>query len=72
MRSPVSAALPSGNKTRRAAILISFIGCPVIQGALKHYGSSHAIVYGVIPAAAPLIIVGTTVLGVAASKGDWP
>ena len=44
----------------------------MIQGALKHYGSSHAIVYGVIPAAAPLIIVGTTVLGVAASKADWP
>jgi len=30
-----------------------------------------AIVYGVIPAAAPLIIVGTTVLGIAASKADW-
>ena len=25
-----------------------------------------------IPAAAPLIIVGTTVLGIAASKADWP
>ena len=59
-------------KIEGIAILISFIGSPVIQGALKHYGSSHAIVYGVIPAAAPLIIVGTTVLGVAASKADWP
>ena len=54
------------------AILISFIGSPVIQGAMKHEGASHAIVYGVIPAAAPLIIVGTTVLGIAASKADWP
>jgi hypothetical protein len=44
----------------------------VLQGALKHYGASDAIVYGVIPAAAPLIIVGTTVLGIAASKADWP
>jgi hypothetical protein len=26
----------------------------------------------VIPAAAPLIIVGTTALGIAASKADWP
>jgi hypothetical protein len=26
----------------------------------------------VIPAAAPLIIVDTTVLGIAASKADWP
>ena len=56
-----------------AAILISFIlGSPVLQGAMKHYGASHAIVYGVIPAAAPLIIVGTTALGIAASKGDRP
>ena len=55
-----------------AAILVSFLGSPVLQGALKHYGASNAIVYGVIPAAAPLIIVGTTVLGVAASKRDWP
>ena len=54
------------------AILISYLGSPVIQGAMKHYGASNTIVYGVIPAAAPLIIVGTTVLGIAASKADWP
>jgi hypothetical protein len=55
------------------AILISFIlGSPVLQGAMKHYGASDAIVYGVIPAAAPLIIVGTTVVGIAGSKADWP
>ncbi len=54
------------------AILVSFVlGSPVLQGAMKHYRASHAIVYGVIPAAAPLIIVGTTVLGIAASKADW-
>ncbi|MBO0866642.1 MAG: GNAT family N-acetyltransferase [Mycobacterium sp.] len=54
------------------AILISYLGSPVLQGAMKHYGASDAIVYGVIPAAAPLIIVGTTVLGIAATKADWP
>jgi hypothetical protein len=55
------------------AILMSLIlGSPVLQGALKHYRASDAIVYGVIPAAAPLIIVGTTVVGIAASKADWP
>jgi hypothetical protein len=55
------------------AILVSFVlGSPVLQGAMKHYGASDAIVYGVIPAAAPLIIVGTTVLGIAATKTDWP
>lgn len=53
-------------------ILISFFGSPVIQGALKHYHASNALVYGVIPAAGPLIIVGTTVVGIAASRRDWP
>lgn len=54
------------------AILVSFVlGSPVLQGAMKHNGFSDAIVYGVIPAAAPLIIVGTTVLGIAGSKADW-
>ena len=54
------------------AILVSVLGSPVLQGALRHHGASNAIVYGVIPAAAPLIIVGTTALGIAASKADWP
>ncbi|HEY8028550.1 MAG TPA: hypothetical protein VIE38_03465 [Gaiellaceae bacterium] len=53
------------------AILVSYLGSPLIQGALKHDHAGNALVYGVIPAAAPLIIVGTTVLGIAASKADW-
>jgi hypothetical protein len=67
----------SGPPVRRqqaegVAIMVSFVlGSPVLQGAAKHYGADDAIVYGVIPAAAPLIIVGTTVLGIAASKADW-
>jgi hypothetical protein len=28
-------------------------------------------VYGVIPAAGPLIIIGTTIVGLAVSKEDW-
>jgi hypothetical protein len=44
----------------------------LIQGAMKHYGASDTIVYGVIPAAGPLIILGTTILGIAVSKEDWP
>lgn len=54
------------------AVLISYLGSPVIQGALKNAGADNAIVYGMIPAAGPLIVVGTTVLGLAASKLDWP
>ncbi len=54
------------------AVLVSYLGSPVLQGALKHAGASNAIVYGIIPAAAPLIIVGTTMVGIAASKADRP
>jgi len=59
-------------KVEGAAIALSYIGSPLIQGAMYHYHASHTIVYGVIPAAGPLIIVGTTVLGVAASNGNRP
>jgi hypothetical protein len=60
------------NQVEGAAIVISFLGSPVIQGAMANYDAGPAIVYGVIPAAAPLIVVGTTVLGVAAGRADWP
>lgn len=59
-------------KLEGLAMLVSFLGSPVLQGAMKHYGAGATIVYGVIPAAAPLIIVGTTVLAIAAGKDDWP
>jgi hypothetical protein len=59
-------------KLEGLAIGVSITGSPVIQGAMKHYGASNAIVYGVIPAAVPLIVIGTTLVGIAASKEDWP
>ncbi len=63
----------SQRRVEGIALLVSIIGgSPVLQGALREYGASAAIVYGVIPAAAPLVIIGTTVLGIAASKSDWP
>lgn len=59
-------------KIEGVTILLAYIGSPVLQGALKHYGASPSLVYGVIPAALPLIIVGTTVVAIAATKADWP
>ena len=55
-----------------AALGLSILCSPLIQGAMYHYHASHTIVYGVIPAAGPLIIIGTTVLGIAGIKADWP
>jgi hypothetical protein len=54
------------------ALGASILGSPMIQGAMEHYHASDTIVYGVIPAAAPLIIVGTTLVGIATIKADWP
>ena len=59
-------------KLEGLALGLSVLGSPVIQGAMKHYGASNAIVYGVIPAALPLIVIGTTLVGIAATKEDWP
>jgi hypothetical protein len=58
-------------KLEGLAIALSYLGSPMIQGAMKHYSASNTIVYGVIPAAGPLIIIGTTIVGLAVSKEDW-
>jgi hypothetical protein len=44
----------------------------VFQGALDAAGASHAIVYGIYPATAPLIIVGVTAAGLAQARANWP
>ena len=42
----------------------------VFQGALYHAGASHAIVYGIYPAAAPLIIVGGAAASLQRREGE--
>jgi len=54
------------------ALGVSVLGSPMIQGAMYHYHASHAIVYGVVPAAGPLIVIGTTAVATAGMKSDWP
>jgi len=44
----------------------------VFQGALHHAGASDAIVYGIYPAAAPLIIVGGAAATYSAAHENWP
>ena len=44
----------------------------VFMGALDHAGASHAIVYGIYPATAPLILVGVAGAGLAQARADWP
>jgi hypothetical protein len=49
----------------------AWIAVSVFQGALYFDGASHAIVYGVFPAAGQLLVVGAAVAGMAAAGEDW-
>jgi hypothetical protein len=67
-----------GGKTRRqltasmSILGVAWIVVYVFQGALYHAGASHAIVYGLYPATAPLMIVGLVGAASAAAREDWP
>jgi hypothetical protein len=66
----------SGRSSRQrradgAAFAAIWISVYVFQGALYHAGASHAIVYGIYPAAAPLIIVGSAAAAYFAARQDW-
>jgi hypothetical protein len=67
----------SGRSSRQrgvegAAFVTIWIAIYVFQGALYHAGASHAIVYGIYPAAAPLIIAGSAAATYTAAKENWP
>jgi hypothetical protein len=70
--SGVSGRSQQQRKAEGAAIAVAYIATAVFQGALLHDGASHAIVYGVFPAAAPLVVVGATLAGSAGTRADWP
>lgn len=58
-------------RTDGAAFATVWIAVYVFQGALLHAGASHAIVYGVYPAAAPIIILGGAAAAHEAAKENW-
>jgi hypothetical protein len=53
-------------------LLVAWVLVYVFMGALYHAGVSHAIVYGLYPATAPLLIVGLVGAANAAGREDWP
>jgi len=55
-----------------ATIVTAYVATAVFQGALKYDGASLAIVYGVFPATAPLLVVGSAAAGMAGARADWP
>ncbi len=50
----------------------ALVAVSVFQGVLKHDGVSHAIVYGIYPVTAQLIVLGTLGATVSAAREDWP
>jgi hypothetical protein len=63
----------SRHEDRLAAIPLTaaIIGVYMFDAALKYDGFSNAIVYGVFDAAAPWLVVGALLAGIAASREDW-
>lgn len=55
-----------------AAVLTALVAVSVLQGVLKYDGVSNAIVYGIYPPTAQLIVLGTIGAVIAASREDWP
>jgi hypothetical protein len=67
----------SGRSVRRqraygAAGVTGLVAVSVFQGALRHDGVSHAIVYGIYPMMAQLIVLGTLGAAIGAAREDWP
>jgi len=52
-------------------LVAAFLAVYVLMGALRYDGFSYAIVYGIMPAAGPLIVVGAAMAGYAAAREDW-
>jgi hypothetical protein len=55
-----------------AAVVAALVAVSVFQGVLKNDGVSHAIVYGIYPPTAQLIVLGTFGAAIAATREDWP
>jgi hypothetical protein len=70
--SGVSGRSPRRQGAEGAAFVTIWIAVYVFQGALLHAGAGHAIVYGIYPAAAPLIIGGSAAATYTAAKENWP
>src|ERR1700737_3095898 len=57
--------------TRAVPFIAAFLSVYVLMGALRYDGFSTAIVYGILPAAGPLIVVGAAAAGYAAAREEW-
>ena len=52
-------------------MLVAWVAVYLFMAALDHAGASHAIVFGLYPATAPLLILGQVAAADAAGRQDW-
>ncbi len=69
--SGVSGASAQRRQAEAAVFAVAWIMVYVFQGALYHAGASHAIAYGIYPAAAPVIVVGSAAAAHQAAHENW-
>jgi hypothetical protein len=55
-----------------AAVVAALVGVSVLQGALRHYGVSFVVVYGVYPVTAQLVALGAIGATIAVAREQWP
>jgi hypothetical protein len=70
-RAGVSARSSRLQWMRAIAFTTAYVSVYTLMGALLHDGFSYALVYGIIPAVGPLILVGAVAAGDAAAREDW-
>src|SRR4030088_1884979 len=70
-RAGVSARSSRLQWMRAIAFTTAYISVYTLMGALLHDGFSYSLVYGIIPAVGPLILVGAVAAGDAAAREDW-
>jgi hypothetical protein len=68
---PPSAGWEQKLKDARAAVLPAYLGAGLLIGALDHAGAARWLVYGVLPATAPLLVVACAWAAAAAARGEW-
>lgn len=68
---PPSAGWAHKQKDVRAAVLPAYLGTGLLIRALDHGGAGRWLIYGVLPATAPLLVVACAWAGAAAARGEW-
>jgi hypothetical protein len=68
---PSSAGWARKQRDARAAVLPAYLGTGLLIGALDHAGAGRWLIYGVLPATAPLLVVACAWAAAAAARGEW-